>query len=118
MKPSVEPDAVRAWRARARLTQADVARQLGVTRGHYALWEQGRSRLNKTALQKLQQMSGAVANNQRSPALNGSTEEHKAAIAIVAASLPDFADVDPADYLQRLSETLRALRRPDRSSRQ
>jgi transcriptional regulator with XRE-family HTH domain len=48
------PDEVRAWRNNQGLSQAAVATKLGVTRGHYALWEQGRSRLAARHIGSLQ----------------------------------------------------------------
>jgi len=54
----VTPAQAKRWRKESRRTQEAVAKLLGVTRGAYALWEQGRSTLGKPRLVALAALSG------------------------------------------------------------
>lgn len=111
---AIEPHAARAWRAQKGLTQAAVARRLGVTRGHYALWEQQRRGLSQRTLRTLQQMVGRTTQpapvRRRALDLTGTPQEHKAALTIVAA-LMNGGDLPPAAFLEQLDVVLRAVRK-------
>jgi transcriptional regulator with XRE-family HTH domain len=54
----VTPAQAKKWRKETQRTQEAVAELLGVTRGAYALWEQGRSTLGKPRLVALAALSG------------------------------------------------------------
>lgn len=53
MKHDELVETVVRWRTALRLPQWEIAQRIGVPRGTYALWEQGRGRLKKSALARL-----------------------------------------------------------------
>lgn len=54
----MNPKQAKKWREETKRTQEGVARLLGVTRGAYALWEQGRSTMGQPRLAALTILSG------------------------------------------------------------
>jgi transcriptional regulator with XRE-family HTH domain len=54
----VTPAQAKKWRKETKRTQEAIARLLGITRGAYALWEQGRSVIGKPRLVALAALSG------------------------------------------------------------